>query len=202
MKRSLETKEFILQTALNLTSKFGLESLSICQLAKSVGMSKSGLFGHFKSKEKLQIMVLNYAAESFTEQVIKPAIKEPRGLPRLEAMMLQWKKWSHHYLAGGCPILSSIVEYDDRPGPVRKHVKQLQQNMIHSFEKAIIISQEESHLSRDFSAKQIAYEIYSNMIGYHIYSRLLNNESAHKMFLETYKKIIRSSGAKINKENI
>jgi len=70
MSKGIDTKETILKAALDLTSKFGLESLSIGELAKSVGMSKSGLFGHFKSKEKLQIMVMDYAAENFTKQVI------------------------------------------------------------------------------------------------------------------------------------
>ena len=113
MNKALETKEHILQVALDLTSKFGLESLSIGSLAKSVGMSKSGLFGHFKSKEKLQIMVMDYAAENFTKQVIIPAIKKPRGLPRLESMMRRWKLWSGSYMSGGCPILSSILEFDE-----------------------------------------------------------------------------------------
>ena len=87
MTKRSSTKEIILKTALDLTSRFGLESLSIGELAKTVGMSKSGLFGHFKSKERLQIMVMDYAAENFVLQVIKPAIKEQRGLPRLKAMM-------------------------------------------------------------------------------------------------------------------
>lgn len=198
MNKGLETKEFILKTALDLTSKFGLESLSIGQLAKSVGMSKSGLFGHFKSKERLQIMVLNYAAKSFTEQVIKPSIKKPRGLDRIESMMKNWKKWSHNYLAGGCPILSSIVEFDDRPGEVRDHVQKLQKRMIQTFETALEIAIQENQISHLTDTKQLAYEIYSNMIGYHVYSRLLADKDAARLFQHTYNKLINSASETSN----
>ncbi len=159
MSKSISTKENILKVALDLTSKFGLESLSIGELAKSVGMSKSGLFGHFKSKEKLQIMVMDYAADNFTKQVILPSIKEKRGIARIEAMMKNWKAWSGSYMAGGCPFLSSIVEFDDRPGKVRDHIKLLQARMIGTFERAIEIAQQEKQIDQKQSAKQLAYEM-------------------------------------------
>lgn len=190
MTKGIETKEFILKTALDLTSRFGLESLSIGQLAKSVGMSKSGLFGHFKSKETLQIMVINYAAKNFTDQVIRPAIIKPRGLARLDEMMVQWKAWSSSYLAGGCPILSSIVEFDDRPGEVRDHVQKLQGKMIFAFEKTLNIAKAEAQIKEDAKVDQLAYQIYSNMIGYHIYSRLLADKKANEHFLNSYYKIL------------
>ena len=131
------TKENILKAAFELTSKFGLESLSIGELAKSVGMSKSGLFSHFKSKEKLQIMVMDYAAENFVLTVVKPAIKKKRGIKRIEAMMDNWIKWSGSYLPGGCPFLSAIVEFDDRPGVLRDHIQKLQGTMVSTFERSV-----------------------------------------------------------------
>ena len=78
MDKGFTTKETILKSAFELTSKFGLESLSIGEFAKSVGMSKSGFFSHFKSKEKLQIMVMDYASENFVLKVVKPAIKKDK----------------------------------------------------------------------------------------------------------------------------
>lgn len=191
MTKGFTTKENILKTALDLTSKFGLESLSIGELAKSVGMSKSGLFSHFKSKEKLQIMVMDYAADSFTLKVIRPAIKKPRGIERLNSIMDHWKKWSSSYMSGGCPFLSSIVEFDDRPGNVRDHIQYLQQKMINTYEKAIIICIEEGQFKSDTDVKQTAYDIYSNMIGYHIYSRLLKDEKAYDKFTKNYQAIIK-----------
>jgi AcrR family transcriptional regulator len=191
MSKGITTKETILKAALNLTSKFGLESLSIGELAKSVGMSKSGLFGHFKSKERLQIMVMDYAANNFTQKVIVPAIKKERGLPRLEAIMENWKTWSGSHMAGGCPFLSSIVEFDDRPGKVHDHIERLQAIMIGTFERTIEIAQEENHIGKDESAEQLAYQMYSNMIGYHIFSRLLKDKSSGKKFDQSNKNIFK-----------
>lgn len=190
MTKGFTTKENILKTAFEFTSKFGLESLSIGELAKSVGMSKSGLFGHFKSKEKLQIMVMDYASENFTLKVIRPALKSPRGIERIQKMMMNWKKWSSSYLPGGCPFLSAIVEFDDRPGPVHDHIKDLQGTMIETFERSVDIAIEESQLKASTDKKQMAYELYSNMIGYHIYNRLLRDKQSGKRFETLYSNII------------
>ena len=190
MSKGIGTKENILKTAFELTSKFGLEALSIGELAKTVGMSKSGLFGHFKSKERLQIQVLDFAAESFVKKVVKPSLKEKRGLTRLAAMMDNWRKWSSNYLPGGCPFLSAIIEFDDRPGPVRDHLKKLQATMIGTFERSVKIAIEENEIEEGVDTEQMAYEIYSNMVGYHIYNRLLKDKKAHDKFLLTFNRII------------
>lgn len=190
MSKGFATKENILKAAFEFTSKFGLESLSIGELAKTVGMSKSGLFGHFKSKEKLQIMVMDYASENFTLQVIKPALKATRGTARIEKIMMNWKKWSSSYLPGGCPFLSAIVEFDDRPGPVHDHIKEIQGKMINTFEKSIAIAIEEGQLQASTDKEQLAYELYSNMIGFHIYNRLLRDKRSAKKFEHFYKDII------------
>tara|TARA_B100001971_G_C18268008_1_gene596123 strand:+ start:56264 stop:56851 length:588 start_codon:yes stop_codon:yes gene_type:complete len=190
MTKGFDTKENILKTAFEFTSKFGLEALSIGELAKSVGMSKSGLFSHFKSKEKLQIKVLDYSANNFTKKIFKPALKEERGIARLDAMMMNWKNWSSSYLPGGCPFLSSIVEFDDRPGPIRDHLQVLQGSMIGTFARAIEIAIEEGQLHKDTDKDQLAYEVYSNMIGFHIFNRLLKDKKSEKKFKDAYKAII------------
>lgn len=190
MKKGISTKETILKAAFELTSKFGLGSLSIGELAKSVGMSKSGLFGHFKSKEKLQIMVMDYASDNFVLRVIKPALQAPRGLARLEKLMINWKKWSTSYLPGGCPFLGAIIEFDDRPGVIHDHIQKIQSTMIHTFERSISIAVEEAELRADTDIEQLAYEVYSNMIGYHIYNRLLKDKRSNQKFDLAFKSII------------
>ena len=195
MSKGFATKENILKSAFELTSKFGLEALSIGELAKSVGMSKSGLFSHFKSKEKLQIMVMDYASANFIKRVIRPAVKLERGEPRIRAIMDNWKAWSSSYLPGGCPFLSAIVEFDDRPGKVRDHIHKLQSAMIDTFERSVAIAIEEGHLKSDSDKEQLAYELYSNMIGFHIYNRLLKNKASNSMFENSYQAIIKKAKA-------
>jgi AcrR family transcriptional regulator len=197
MSKGFTTKETILKTAFELTSKFGLESLSIGELAKSVGMSKSGLFSHFKSKEKLQLMVMDYAAENFTLKVVRPALAEKRGIARIEAMMNNWKKWSSTYLPGGCPFLSAIVEFDDRPGLVRDHIKKLQSTMVGTFSRSMEIAIEENEIIKGTDTEQIAYELYSNMIGFHIYNRLLKDNNAVFKFENSYSSIIERVKVKV-----
>lgn len=182
MSRGIETRKQILQTAFELSSMFGLEGLSIGELAKKVGMSKSGLFGHFKSKEKLQILVLDYASEIFTRRIILPALSEPRGLPRIKKMMINWQDWSNTYLPGGCPFISAVVEYDDRPGPVREHLREIQLTMLGTLEKAFQITAQEGQIHHNADCKQLAYELYGNMLSFHIYNRLLQDPNAHERF--------------------
>lgn len=190
MKDQISKKEKILKSAMEFTSKFGLDSLSIGELAKSVGMSKSGLFSHFKSKEKLQIMVLDYAACDFTKKVIRPILKEPRGTARMDAMMNHWKQWSTEWLPGGCPFLSAVIEFDDRPGNIQNHLRNLLNIMIETIVKTIEISQEENQIRKDIDKLQMAFEIYSNILGHHVYSKFIQDEKSEQRFENTYQKIM------------
>ncbi|MBL7664056.1 MAG: TetR/AcrR family transcriptional regulator [Bacteriovoracaceae bacterium] len=179
LNMSIETtKDKIIKTAFEFTSKFGLESLTIGELAKAVGMSKSGLFGHFKSKEKLQMMVLDFSAENFTHKVIKPALLRPRGIPRLEGMVEGWVKWSTSTHSGGCPIVAAAIEFDDRPGNIRDRIQELLQLMMATYAKAAQIAVDEGQLKADLDTEQFAYELYSLMMGHHVYNRLLADKNA------------------------
>lgn len=178
MAKGNETRENILKAALDFSSKLGLESLSIGELAKRVGMSKSGLFGHFNSKEKLQMMVIDYAAQNFTDHVFVPAFKKERGISRILAVADNWHRWSGKYFTGGCPFVAAAFEYDDRPGVVRDHIRKHQATMLHSFERAAEIAIEEGQFKRELDCKGFAFEFYSYMLGYHLYSRLMRDEEA------------------------
>ena len=116
------TRDAIIDRAHEIARCAGLEGLSIGPLAQSVGMSKSGVFAHFGSREDLQLAVLEEAARRFGDSVLVPALSKPRGLPRLRAVMRHWFEWVRGNSAGGCVLLASVAEYDDRPGPLRDMV--------------------------------------------------------------------------------
>jgi AcrR family transcriptional regulator len=193
MVKGIETKTNILEVGLKQARKFGFESLSIGELAKLVGMSKSGLFAHFKSKELMQVMILDYAAENFVLKVIKPALKKERGIPRLNALIDNWIRWSSKGKNGGCPLISASFEFDDIPGKVReatqRHLKDLQATI----EKAVEISIEEGHLRKDVDKHLFAYEVFSKIIGLHLYYRLLQDETALKTFRKSFDNLIKSN---------
>src|SRR4026209_785464 len=120
MTKGAQTRENILDHAVRLASETGLEGLTIGTLADELKLSKSGLFAHFRSKEALQVQVLEHVAARFVDFVVKPALAEPRGAPRLRALferLIEWPKRKE--FPGGCPIIAAASELDDRPGPAR-----------------------------------------------------------------------------------
>ncbi len=115
-----QTRTAILDEALRIASRLGLEGLTIGSLADATGMSKSGLFAHFGSREDLQLAVLEHAAQRYGELVFVPVLRIERGLPRLRALFERWLEWTiESGLPGGCIMISTAIEYDDRPGPIR-----------------------------------------------------------------------------------
>jgi len=113
-----QTRAAILDRAVDLASAEGLEGLTIGRLASELGMSKSGLFAHFGSKQDLQLATVEAAAQRFVATVLEPALSAPDGAPRLRALGENYLAHLDLY-AGGCFWAATSAEYDDRPGPVR-----------------------------------------------------------------------------------
>src|SRR5688500_6811568 len=120
MRKGEATRERILESALELASTEGLAGLSIGRLAERNGMSKSGLFAHFGSKEGLQLAVLELATAKFRASVFTPALRADRGEPRIRALFMHWLVWADDQsLPGGCLLTAAAAELDDQPGPAR-----------------------------------------------------------------------------------
>lgn len=175
-----KTRAVILDVALKIASLEGIEGLTIGELAKAVGMSKSGLFAHFQGKDNLQLSVLQAAIERFVEAVLRPAFREPRGEPRLKALV---KNWIVHLndqssLPGGSILISASIELDDRPGVLRDFVQKAQKDLIKNIEKAAKIAVEEGHFRSDLDAELFAWSTYSFVLGYHHFKRMLEDPKA------------------------
>jgi AcrR family transcriptional regulator len=161
MSKGTQTRQTILNGAVSLASKWGLEGISIGSLAAELGMSKSGLIAHFGSKEELQIATLLRAQERFQEAVITPALREMRGLPRLRALFANWLSWlESNDLPGGCVMLGAVTEYDDRPGPVRDTVATGFKALRGAIAKAVRIAIEEGHLRPDTDPWQFSFDLF------------------------------------------
>jgi AcrR family transcriptional regulator len=171
----------ILQIAWHRALHVGLEGLSIGTLATEVGMSKSGLFAHFGSKEGLQIALLEHAAAEFVDSVVRPALRAPRGEPRLRALYQNWLHWATENLAtGGCLFSAAAWEFDDRPGPVRDRLAAILRDWVTALERAVRISIEEGHLRRDLDATELAQHIHSLQLGMHLHTRLFRDAGARE----------------------
>ena len=154
------TRSAVLAHALALASEVGLEGVTIGTLAERASMSKSGLFAHFQSKEALQIAILDEAIGRFVEQVVMPALKEPRGEPRVQALLQRWLKWARaDFMPGGCVFVASIAELDDKPGPVRDRLASCQRDWLDTLATAIRIAVDEGHFKKQIDPKQVAHEI-------------------------------------------
>jgi AcrR family transcriptional regulator len=160
------TRELILEHAYERARLGGLEGLSIGSLASDVGMSKSGVFAHFGSREELQLAVLDAAARRFMAKVLVPALSAPRGLPRLRAIVEQWCAWGREHQSG-CVLLSAAGEYDGRDGALHDAVVAQQAGWRGELEKAIAQAVALGHLRADSDTAQLAFEIYALMLGLH-----------------------------------
>jgi AcrR family transcriptional regulator len=124
-RNAARTREAILGRAVDLASVEGLEGLTIGRLAGELGMSKSGLFGHFGSKEELQLATIDEASRRFAEEVVQPALAEPEGEPRLRALCGGFIDYLERgVFAGGCFFGAASIEFDDRPGAVGDRVRE------------------------------------------------------------------------------
>lgn len=167
------TRAAILDAALALASQMGLEGLSIGALAEVMQMSKSGVFAHFGSREELQISVIREYHTRFEDEVFFPAVREPRGLPRLAAMFERWVRRVSMEIDSGCIYISGAVEFDDRPGPVRDALAAMVQAWHAALERAIRIAVEEGHLRPDTDAQQMLFEIHGLILALHHDARFL-----------------------------
>ena len=173
MRKGELTRAAILDVALDLASRDGLEGLTIGLLADKMNMSKSGVFAHFGSREDLQLEVLKLYHHRFEQEVFFPSVKEPRGIARLRAMYARWVKRVSVEVASGCIYISGAVEYDDRPGPIREELMA----MVGAWQAALLrcVQQciEVGDLKAGSDAQQMVYEMYGLILALHHDARFL-----------------------------
>lgn len=179
MGKGEATRQVILDRATELASQIGLTGLTIGHLADDLDLSKSGLFGHFQSKEALQIQVLEHGAASFVERVVRPALAQPRGIPRLRALFEGWLAWDSA-LPGGCVFVAAASELDDRSGPVRDRLVDLQRQWIGVLATSFRLGVEEGHVAAQADPEQFAQDLYGIMLAWHHHSRLLGDREAEQ----------------------
>lgn len=190
LQKGQQTRAAILDAALGLASSMGLEGLSIGALAEVTHMSKSGVFAHFGSREELQISVIREYHRKFEDEIFFPAIREPRGLPRLRALFDRWVKRVSVEIDSGCIYISGAVEFDDRPGPVRDALAAMVKSWHAALERAIRIAIEEGHLRPDTDALQMLFEIHGLILALHHDARFLRQTGAIERAKRAFERIV------------
>lgn len=190
MRKGEQTRAAILDVALELASRNGLEGLTIGLLADRMNMSKSGVFAHFGSREDLQLEVVKLYHHRFEQEVFFPSITEARGLPRLVAMYTRWVKRVSVEIASGCIYISGAVEYDDREGPIREELV----SMVRAWQNALLRSVRQSvelgHLRAGLDAEQLVFEMHGLILALHHDARFLRNPGAVERARAAFEQLI------------
>jgi AcrR family transcriptional regulator len=191
MSKGDNTRERILERAFRMASRDGLEGLSIGALAESLGMSKSGLFAHFGSKEELQVEILRSAAQRFEDTVVRPSFRAPRGTPRIRRLQENWVRWANSPEAsGGCVFVSAAAELDDRPGRPRDYLVETQGKLQDALAHSARLAIDAGHFRKDLDCRQFAFEFYALLLGYHHAKRLFRDPRADAALAASFDRLL------------
>jgi AcrR family transcriptional regulator len=180
MRKGDETRQAILDEATRVASRVGLQGLTIGALATQTRLSKSGLFAHFRSKESLQVQVLEHAAAMFVDGVLRPALAAPRGEPRVRELFERWLAWCGGTWPGGDLFVAAAAELDDEPGPVRERLVRAQRDWLETIANVFRTGIAEGQFRADADPEQFAHDLYGVVLAYHHARRLLRDPDAER----------------------
>jgi AcrR family transcriptional regulator len=195
LKRGRETRQAILERAVDIASAEGLEGLSIARLAGELDISKSGLFAHFGSKEDLQLATIQKAREVFIREVVGPARKHPEGLPQV------WAACDHRFdhmasaFSGGCFFYGVTAEFDARPGRVRDRLAELRQQLWAWLESLLERAEELGHLRSGVSPADLAFQLDAFAQAANGDARLTDDDAPLQRAREITLRVLRSAAA-------
>lgn len=191
MSKGRVTKENILSKAFALASENGLESLTIGELAKHCGMSKSGLFAHFNSKDNLQVAVLEYANQVFTQRVIAPAREQSEQTieKKIHTLLDNWLGWNHSF-QGSCMFLDAWKEAGVEPTPTQQKLKKTIATWIEYLRIQIAKGVESQEFRADLDPKQATFELYGLYLSAHLFYSIHGQQASYEHFWNGVERLI------------
>lgn len=190
------TRASILERAVSMASVRGFEGISIGRLAREARMSKSGLFGHFGSKQALQRATLERVADDFKSRVIAPALRESSGEGRLRALFAGWLDWTGRArFTGGCPLIAASVELDDQPGALRDDLVAQQEAWLDCIRRMAQKAVADGTFRDGLDTRQFAFEFHGIGLAYNFALRLLDDPRARRRADAALGRLIRSVSA-------
>jgi AcrR family transcriptional regulator len=195
MAKGERTRKEIIDQAFTLARETGLEGVSLGMLASQTGLSKSGLFAHFKSKEVLQLGVIEAAQERFIAIALRPALQQPRGEPRVRALFEHFLRWKSEQAPSGCIFMALSYEYDDRPGPIRDRVAALLRDWHATIARVAETAVEAGDFRKDLDTDLFAFEFQGIAMSHHHASRLLELPHAEHLNRAAFEALIERSRA-------
>ncbi|NYI00807.1 TetR/AcrR family transcriptional regulator [Cupriavidus plantarum] len=191
MQKGQLTRAAIIEQALASASQVGFEQLSLATLAADTRMSKSGLYAHFKSKEALQEAVLERAAERFGEIVVQPAMRAPRGVPRVQTLFDGYLEWVGGTVTGGrCLFMALAQEYRDRPGVIRDQLVQALKDWHSTIARVIRDAIDEGAVRADVEPRQFAFDMVGIGMSFQTSFKLLGRDDAEAMARHAFARLL------------
>ncbi|WP_353945354.1 TetR/AcrR family transcriptional regulator [Streptomyces sp. HUAS MG91] len=179
--RGNETRRLVLRRTVDLASVEGLEALSLGRIATELGISKSGLFALFGSKEELQLATVRAAARVYEEKVVRPALEGPAGTDRLWRLCANWLAYSaDRVFPGGCFFYGTLAEYDAREGAVHDALARAQRAWVELVERCAEEARELGELRAGTDVPQLAFEVIALMETANAHSVLHGEPDAYR----------------------
>ena len=194
MDKGTHTRDRILERAFRLASRDGLDGLTLGTLATDLGMSKSGLFAHFASKEHLQLEVLRVAVRRFEDTVLRPALEQARGLPRLDKLFRLWLDWLRDPESSGCIFVVASTESDDQERDVGRFLAEQHGQLLQTLTRLVRAAVQERQLRPGVDTRQVAFEIHGIVLAAHFARRLLRDPDATNRALRAYERLLLDAG--------
>ena len=192
-ERSELTLAAILDTSLAMATTDGLDSLTIGEVAKRLGLSKSGVFSRIGSREALQAAVIEEYGRRFLADVFTPAMREPRGLPRLNAIMRLWMQRARDVeIESGCLYCAGAFEFDDREGPLRELLLRDVLRWRAALKRTVLQAVEAGHLVPDLDPDQLVFELDGLFVTLMREARFLRDPRAADRSWMAYERLIGS----------
>lgn len=188
-ERGDRTRRQVATRVAEAASDVGLSGVSLDQVARDLGISKSGVAAAFGSKQELQVAAVRAAAEIFREHVVEPALTKPRGRPRLRALVDAWLTYVEtRVFPGGCFMASTLPEFDSRPGAVRDELRAARAAWLELLAGEVAAMQEAGELDDPLPADAIAFEVDALLAA----ANLENNLSGRPSALAQARRILRA----------
>jgi AcrR family transcriptional regulator len=193
-RRAAPTSQRILDRGLDLVSRVGVSGVTLGVLASNVGMSKSGLFAHFRSREAVQLALLQQMARVANTVVVTPAMAKPSGLPRLIALVERWFGWTTRAgLSGGCPIAAALFELDDLDGKVRDEVVAMEGRWRELLAQLTREAISRGELRRGLDVEQFVWELCGIYLSHHASRRFLKEPLADRRAMLAFGGLVQRS---------
>jgi AcrR family transcriptional regulator len=195
LRKGEATRMAIVASALQIASMEGIEHVTFGAVAEQMKMARSGVFFHFRSRDKLLLAILDLVEKQFMENVFTPALNMPRGLPRLGEMFFRWTHYCTGRKGDDCLLLSASMVGLMEPGPVHDKLTGMVLAWQEALRKCIALAIDAGQLHADTDAAQLSYELYGIVLALHQQTRFLGIVESSRHAETAFRRLIRQYAA-------